>query len=133
MNDKIADYLYNRIYFLKNWNKEKFDKMIDWYARSGLLFAIANEKNEMVGATAVRVIDSKDPYAYGEAFHHNPDGDTYFIEFMASDDKRVKSRMMDMVENILGKYEHVAYKRAKNGNRMTFLPANRFKLIHQRG
>jgi len=133
MNDKISDYLYNKIYFLKNWNKKKFDKMIDWYAHSGLLFAVANEKEDIIGATAVRIIDSKDIYSYGDSFNHNPKGDTYFIEFMASEEKGVKSHILDMAIKELGIYKYVAYQRAKNGNRMTFLPANRFKLIHQRG
>jgi hypothetical protein len=133
MVDKISDYLFDRITMFKarNWNKELFTEMLYWYAFKGLLFAVKNDKNDIVGACVVRIVDSKDEYARDEHYNHNPEGDSYFVEFMASDDKLAKHRMVDMVIERLGDKKYVIYERFKHGNRLSKLLTNKFKKLHQ--
>jgi len=133
MIDKIADYLYDKIEFLHDWDRDRFVDMMYWYAANGLLFAIKGKDDEIVGASAVRITNKDDEYARDEHYNHDPEGDTYYIEFMASDEKYARMRMLDMAIEKLGVKKWVQYEKFKDCNRLVTLPANRFKQIHQIG
>jgi hypothetical protein len=134
MVDKIADFFFERIKLFKdrNWDKDLFEEMLYWYAFKGLLFAVKDKDSKIVGAAVVRLIDSKDEYAIDEHYNHNPDGDTYFVEFMASDDKLAKYKMIDMAMERLGERKYVCYQKFKDCNRRVLLPSIKFKQLHQR-
>jgi hypothetical protein len=134
MIDKISDYFWDRIPLFKqrNWSKELFCEMLYWYAFKGLLFAVKDDKTDIISACVVRLTDSNDEYARDEHYNHNPDGDTYFVEFMASDNKLAKYRMIDMVIERLGHRRYVSYEKFKDCNRLVLLPASKFKQLHQR-
>jgi len=133
MLDQITDYFYDRIEVTREWGREKLDGMVLWYAANGLLFAVKDAEDKIVGASVVRIIDADDEYADSEPYNHNPDGNTYFVELMASDDTKAKSKMLDMAVKRFGKKKLVGYKRFKHDNRKILLPAMRFKTIHQTG
>jgi len=129
----ITDYLFNRIDFIQHWGKEKLENMLVWYAANGLLFAVKDKEGKVVASAAVRIVDSNDEYADSEQYNHDPYGDTYFIQLMASDDPKAKKTLTEMIVNKFGKKSLVAYKRFKHDDRKTVLPAMRFKTIHQMG
>jgi hypothetical protein len=133
MIEKIADFLHDRISLLNTWDKEVFTEMAYWYASNGLLFAVKDDEDDIIGATIVRVIHREEDSEKDQSdyFYHNPQGDTYYIDFMASDDKEAKKKMMDMVVDRLGLKEFVSYARFKNNNRRVVFPAKRFKQAHQ--
>jgi len=133
MLDQITDYFFDRIEVTREWGRERLDGMVLWYAANGLLFAIKDSDDKIVGASVVRIIDSKDEYADSEYYNHDINGDTYYVEFLASDDTRAKKRMLDMAIKRFGEKPYVAYKRFKRDFRLTRLPAKRFKTIHQMG
>ncbi len=133
MIDKISDYLYTKIKEVHTWNRENFDKMIKWYASNGMLFAILDNDKNILAASVIRTIDGKNEKHIKDPYFNDEDQNTLYAQYLVSDDKKAKGKMFDMIIRELGMPEFVAYRRIKNDDRLTFLPANRFNQIHQRG
>jgi len=133
MLKKITDFLYDRTESLKHWDKTRLYEALSFYAYNGNLIAITDEKDNVLAACVIRIINSGNKKELDDVYAHDPFGDTYQAEHMASDSKTATKKMIDIGINRFGLKKYASFDRYSDhkGQRMITLPFLKFKKIFE--
>ena len=130
MIKEVTDFLQKHLDYLNKWPDSRVNEFMHWYADNGCIFAVGGP-SLISAACLVRIVDSKDREDNIQPYKHNVEGDTFWIEMMASEDPKARRHLYNMVLAQYPEKKYIAYERLSQGNRIKYFSFNRFKKLHK--
>ena len=121
INGQVTTYVEKKIPFYRLWNRKDLKDMIKFFSDLGQLIVHQNTKGKIDGVLALQFVDKPEDI---KEWKNDFNSDGVAIVVLASDNKHVRSELVQNAILVSGVRSWVCFERGKYNDRMRVLPWN---------
>jgi hypothetical protein len=119
INGQVTTYVEKKIPFYRHWNRKDLKDMVKFFADLGQLITHQNAKGKIDGVLALQFVSKPEDI---KEWKNDFNADGVAIIMLASDNKSVRSELVQNAISMSGIRSWVCFERGKYDDRMRVLP-----------